>query len=44
MLNALYTGYGGPDIIITYDDTPLIRELYPLADVEPLRRAYSIAN
>lgn len=44
MLNALYTGFGGPDIIITYDDTPLIRELYPLADVEPLRRAYSIAK
>ena len=25
-------------------NAPLIRELYPLADVEPLRRAYSIAN
>lgn len=44
MLNELYTGFGGPDVIITYDDVALVRELYPFATVEPLARAYSIAN
>lgn len=44
MLNALHAGMPGPDIIITYDDCPEIRELYPFADVEEVQRAYSIAN
>ena len=44
MLNALHAGIPGPDIIITYDDCPEIRELYPFADVEEVQRAYSIAN
>lgn len=43
-LNALHMGMPGPDIIVTYDDCPEIRELYPFADVEAVRRAYSIAN
>lgn len=44
MLNGLYTGFGGPDVIITYDDVALVRDLYPFATMEPLARAYSIAN
>lgn len=43
-LNALYTGMPGPDIVITYDDHPEIRKLYPYAQVEEVKRAYSIAN
>lgn len=41
MLNSLYTGMNGPDIIMTYDDHPLVRELYPWAEVQTVRRAYS---
>lgn len=44
MIESLHTGMPGPDIIITYDDCPLVRELYPLAQVEPITRWYSIAN
>lgn len=43
-LNALHMGMPGPDIIITYDDQPEIRELYPFADLEEVQRVYSIAN
>lgn len=44
LLTDLYRGFNGPDIILTYDDTPAIRELYPYATIESLPRAYSIAN
>ena len=43
-LNALYVGMPGPDIVVTYDDCPEIRGMYPLADIEEVRRVYSIAN
>lgn len=43
-LNALHIGMPGPDIIVTYDDCPEIRNLYPFATVEEVRRVYSIAN
>lgn len=44
LLNDLYRGFDGPDIILTYDDAPEVRELYPYATIEHLNRAYSIAN
>lgn len=40
-LNQLYVSMPGPDIVLTYDDCPLIRQLYPLADCETLPRCYS---
>lgn len=44
LLIALYMEFSGPDMVITYDDCPLVRRLYPYADVEEISRAYSIAN
>lgn len=44
LLETLYTGMDGPDIILTYDDHPMIRELYPLAEQRVVGRVYSIAN
>lgn len=44
LLNNLYRQFDGPDIILTYDDVPEVRKLYPYAQVERLERAYSIAN
>lgn len=44
VLNNLYTSMPGPDIIITYDDCPEIKSLYPFAKIRQIRRAYSIAN
>lgn len=43
-LNSLYQGMPGADIVITYDDCPLVRDLYPLAEVVELESFYSIAN
>lgn len=43
-LNQLYVSMPGPDVILTYDDCQLIRELYPLADCETLPRCYSCAR
>ena len=44
LLESLYTGMDGPDIIITYDDHPAIRGMYPLAEQKVVGRTYSIAN
>lgn len=41
MVNSLYQGFHGADIIITYDDSELIRRLYPYADVIEVGRNYS---
>ena len=41
MVNSLYTGFDGPDIIITYDDCREIEELYPWADIQRIGRNYS---
>ena len=41
MVNSLYTGFGGPDIIITYDDCREIENLYPWADIQRIGRNYS---
>ena len=41
MVNSLYTGFGGPDIIITYDDCHEVRELYPFAEIREIGRRYS---
>lgn len=40
-IECLYTGMPGGDIIITYDDCPLIRELYPFATIQTIGRRYS---
>lgn len=44
LLEMLYTGMDGPDIILTYDDHPMIRALYPLAEQRVVGRVYSVAN
>lgn len=41
MLNSLYIGFPGADIIITYDDHPLIQQLYPYANIVHATRKYS---
>ena len=45
LLNSLYKGYPGEaDIIITYDNEELIRELYAEADQSIIGRKYSVSN
>lgn len=41
MINSLYTGFGGPDIIITYDQCPEVEDLYPWAELQRVSRTYS---
>lgn len=41
LLNSLYTGVPGADLILTYDDCELIRELYPYADQQVVCRTFS---
>lgn len=41
-LNEFFRCWPGPDIIITYDDSPMVRELYPYATVEKLQTCWSI--
>lgn len=41
-IQELWSEFPGPDIIITYDNHPKIRELYPLAQQEVIARKYSI--
>lgn len=41
MVNSLYTGFGGPDMIITYDQCPEIEALYPWAEIQHVGRRYS---
>lgn len=42
MLQNMYMSFPEPDIIVTYDNHPRIRELYPLAKQEVIQRRYSI--
>ena len=44
LLDNLYKGMPGADIILTYDDSEYIRKLYEFPNVEFLERNYSIAN
>lgn len=41
-IQSLYQGMPGADIVITYDDCPLIRDIYPYADMVVVPRRYSI--
>ena len=38
----LYLSYPCADVIVTYDDCPLVREIYPVATVKCVPRAYSL--
>ena len=42
IIQSLYQGIPGADIVITYDDCALIREIYPYAEVVTVSRQYSI--
>lgn len=42
LIQSLYQGIPGADIVITYDDCDLIREIYPLAQTIVIGRDYSI--
>lgn len=42
MLQNMYKSFPEPDIIVTYNNHPRIRELYPLAKQEIIKRRYSI--
>ena len=42
LLSSLYMDFPESDIIVTYDNHPYIRELYPFAQTEYLSRKYSI--
>lgn len=42
LLENLYQGMPGADIVITYDDCELIRDIYPLAEIATINRYYSI--
>lgn len=42
LLECLYQGMPGADIVLTYDDCELIREIYPLAETKAIGRFYSI--
>ena len=44
VLNEFFSSYPGPDIILTYDDCPEIRNLYPFAETRLLSTSYSITN
>lgn len=43
-LESLYTGMPGADLILTYDDCPMIRNLYQFASIEMLPCYYSISR
>lgn len=42
VLQNMYKSFPEPDIIVTYDNHPRIREMYPLAKQEIVHRRYSI--
>lgn len=42
LLQNMYMSFPEPDIIVTYDNHPRIREMYPLAKQEVIHRRYSI--
>lgn len=43
-IQTLYVEFPDADMILTYDDHPRIRELYPLARQEMVQRRYSLRN
>lgn len=45
LLNSLYVSFPGcADVIVTYDNDPFIKELYPLSSVKEIGRIFSISN
>lgn len=45
VLNTLYCSYpGNADIIVTYDNEPFIRNLYPVSSIQEIGRVFSISN
>jgi len=44
LLDDLYKGMPGADMLITYDDCEFIKEIYEFPDVMTVGRTYSIAN
>lgn len=42
LIESLYKGIPGADIVITYDDCELVRELYDFAEIVTIGRNYSI--
>ena len=44
LLNEFYRSWPGPDIIITYDDCQMIRDLYPYSTVERLDTHWSLCR
>lgn len=44
LLDELYKGIPGADMILTYDECEFIKEIYQFPDVESIGRKYSIAN
>lgn len=44
LLQMLYVGFPAADILVTYDEHPLVHEIYPLADFKHTGRCYSIAQ
>lgn len=43
-VNCFYRSWPGPDVILTYDNNPYIRELYPEADIKYLSTCWSITR
>lgn len=44
VLNAFFCNYPGSDIVITYNDCPMIRDLYPYAAVDKLQTCWTISR
>lgn len=44
LLENLYKGMPGADLLITYDECEYLKELYNFPDIEELERQYCIAN
>lgn len=44
LLEELYKGIPGADMLVTYDECEFIKDIYEFPDVETLRRNYCIAN
>ena len=44
LLEDLYRGMPGADMLITYDDCEFIKEIYEIPDIITVSRTYSIAN
>ena len=44
LLQTFYSEYPDPDILVTYDNHPVLQDLYPLADQKIIPRKYSISK